>query len=218
MKAMTNRIFSLILSASMLASLLPVSALAAGFVDVPQSAYYQAAVDWAVANEITAGTSGTEFSPDETCTRAQAVTFLWRVNGQPNTTGNNPFADVAAGSYYADAVQWAVANGITSGTSATTFEPDAPVTRAQVVTFLYRNAGSPSASGSTSFADVPTNAYYADAVRWAVSQGITAGTSATAFSPDESCTRAQIVTFLYRESDDAPDVPVIEIPEEPVLP
>ena len=218
MKAMTNRIFSLILSASMLASLLPVSALAAGFVDVPQSAYYQAAVDWAVANEITAGTSGTEFSPDETCTRAQAVTFLWRVNGQPNTTGNNPFADVAAGSYYADAVQWAVANGITSGTSATTFEPDAPVTRAQVVTFLYRNAGSPSASGSTSFADVPTNAYYADAVRWAVSQGITAGTSANAFSPDEICTRAQIVTFLYRASDDAPDVPVIEIPEEPVLP
>ena len=115
-------------------------------------------------------------------------------------------------------MQWAVANGVTSGTSATTFEPDAPVTRAQVVTFLYRDAGSPSASGSTSFADVPTNAYYADAVRWAVSQGITAGTSATAFSPDESCTRAQIVTFLYRESDDAPDVPVIEIPEEPVLP
>ena len=218
MKAITNKIFSLILSASMLASLLPVSALAAGFSDVPHGAYYQDAVDWAVENDITSGTSDTEFSPNETCTRAQAVTFLWRANGQPDAAGNNPFADVSTSSYYNEAVQWAVANGVTSGTSATTFEPDAPVTRAQVVTFLYRDAGSPSASGSTSFADVPTNAYYADAVRWAVSQGITAGTSATAFSPDESCTRAQIVTFLYRESDDAPDVPVIEIPEEPVLP
>ena len=218
MKAMTNRIFSLILSASMLASLLPVSALAAGFSDVPHGTYYEDAVDWAVENDITAGTSDTEFSPNETCTRAQAVTFLWRANGQPDAAGNNPFADVSTSSYYNEAVQWAVANNITSGTSPNAFEPDAPVTRAQVVTFLYRDAGSPSASGSTSFADVPTNAYYADAVRWAVSQGITAGTSATAFSPDESCTRAQIVTFLYRASDDAPDVPVIGIPEEPVLP
>ena len=218
MKAITNKIFSLILSASMLASLLPVSALAAGFTDVPHGTYYEDAVDWAVANGITSGTSGMEFSPDKTCTRAQAVTFLWRANSQPSAAESNPFADVAAGSYYADAVQWAVANGITSGTSATAFDPDAPVTRAQVVTFLYRNAGSPSVCGSAPFADVPTNAYYADAVRWAVTQGITAGTSATAFSPDESCTRAQIVTFLYRSSDDAPDVLVIEIPEAPVLP
>ena len=218
MKTITNKIFSLILSASMLASLLPVSALAAGFTDVPHGTYYEDAVDWAVENDITSGTSGTEFSPDETCTRAQAVTFLWRANGQPDVTGNNPFADVSASSYYNEAVQWAVTNNITSGTSATAFEPDAPVTRAQVVTFLYRNAGTPSSSGNTLFADVPANAYYRDAVRWAVTQGITAGTSANAFSPDESCTRAQIVTFLYRASDDAPDVPVIEIPEEPVLP
>ena len=218
MKTMTNKIFSLVLSASMLASLLPVSALAAGFSDVPHGTYYEDAVDWAVENDITSGTSDTEFSPNETCTRAQAVTFLWRANGQPDAAGNNPFADVSTSSYYNEAVQWAVANGVTSGTSATTFEPDAPVTRAQVVTFLYCDAGSPSASGSASFADVPTNAYYADAVRWAVSQGITAGTSANAFSPDEICTRAQIVTFLYRASGDAPDVPVIEFPEEPVLP
>lgn len=218
MKAITNKIFSLILSTSMLASLLPVSALAAGFTDVPQGTYYEDAVDWAVENDITSGTSGTEFSPDETCTRAQAVTFLWRANGQPDAAGNTPFTDVATSSYYNDAVQWAVANGITIGTSPNTFEPDAPVTRAQVVTFLYRDAGSPSASGSTSFADVPTNAYYADAVRWAVTQGITAGTSANTFSPDESCTRAQIVTFLYRASDDAPELPVTEVPEEPVLP
>src|SRR5699024_10128175 len=113
------------------------------------------AVDWAVENNITAGTSGMEFSPDETCTRAQAVTFLWRANGQPDAAGNNPFADISASSYYNEAVQWAVANGVTSGTSTTTFEPDAPVTRAQVVTFLYRNAGSPSTRDSASFADVP---------------------------------------------------------------
>lgn len=218
MKTMTNKIFSLVLSASMLASLLPVSALAAGFSDVPQGAYYEDAVDWAVENNITAGTSGMEFSPDKTCTRAQAVTFLWRANGQPDAAGSTPFTDVSNDSYYSDAVQWAVANGVTSGTSATTFEPDAPVTRAQVVTFLYRDAGNPSASGSTSFADVPADAYYADAVRWAVTQGITAGTSANTFSPDESCTRAQIVTFLYRASDDAPELPVTEVPEEPVLP
>lgn len=218
MKAITNKIFSLILSASMLASLLPVSALAAGFSDVPQGAYYEDAVDWAVENNITAGTSGMEFSPDETCTRTQAVTFLWRANGQPDATGSNPFADVSASSYYNEAVQWAVTNNITSGTSPNAFEPDAPVTRAQVVTFLYHDADNPSTSGSTLFADVTTDAYYRDAVCWAVAQSITAGTSATAFSPDEICTRAQIVTFLYRASDDAPDVPVIEIPEEPVLP
>ena len=218
MKAMTNRIFSLVLSASMLASLLPVSALAAGFTDVPQGIYYEDPVAWAVENDITSGTSGTEFSPDETCTRAQAVTFLWRANGQPDAAGNNPFADVSTSSYYNEAVQWAVANNITSGTSPNAFEPDAPVTRAQVVTFLYRNAGSPSVCGSAPFADVLTGAYYRDAVCWAVMQGITAGTSATTFSPDESCTRAQIVTFLYRASGDAPDVPVIEIPEETVQP
>lgn len=218
MKATANKIFSLVLSASTLASLLPVSALAAGFTDVPQGAYYKYAVDWAVENNITSGVSATAFSPDETCTRAQAVTFLWRANRQPNATGSNSFADVADNTYYNEAVQWAATNDITSGTSPDTFEPDAPVTRAQVVTFLYRDADNPSASGSTSFADVPTDAYYRDAVRWAVTQGITAGTSATAFSPDEICTRAQIVTFLYRASGDAPDVPVIEIPEEPVLP
>lgn len=218
MKSAANKLLSLVLSVSMLASLLPVSALASGFSDVPQGAYYQDAVDWATQNRITSGTGSTTFSPNEICTRAQAVTFLWRSAGQPDATGSSPFADVAASSYYNEAVQWAVTNGITSGTSAATFEPDAPVTRAQVVTFLYRNAGSPSASGSTSFADVPADAYYADAVRWAVSQDITAGTSVNAFSPDESCTRAQIVTFLYRASDDAPDVPKVVIPEEPVLP
>ena len=218
MKATANKIFSLVLSASTLASLLPVSALAAGFTDVPQGAYYKYAVDWAVENNITSGVSATAFSPDETCTRAQAVTFLWRANRQPNATGSNSFADVADNTYYNEAVQWAATNDITSGTSPDTFEPDAPVTRAQVVTFLYRDAGSPIASGSASFADVPSDSYYRDAVRWAVAQGITAGTSANAFSPDESCTRAQIITFLYRASDDAPEQPVEDLPEKPVLP
>lgn len=218
MTTLTKRFFSLLCSAAILSSLLPASALAAGFSDVPQNAYYQDAVDWAVQSHITAGTSASAFSPDAVCTRAQAVTFLWRSEGEPDTAGSTPFADVTAGSYYADAVQWATANGITSGTSSTTFDPDAPVTRAQVVTFLYRSSGSPAVSSATSFADVFANAYYADAVRWAVAQGITTGTSAGTFSPDMHCTRAQIVTFLYRASDASPEIPEPEIPEEPEVP
>ena len=128
------------------------------------------------------------------------VTFLWRAAGSPEpTTANNPFTDVQAGSYYYDAVLWAVEQGITSGTSATTFAPDATVTRAQTVTFLYRAAGSPAVSGG-SFADISADAYYADAVAWAVSEGVTVGTSDTTFSPNMNCTRAQIVTFLYRDA------------------
>ena len=167
------------------------------FVDVAESAYYYDAVAWAVAEGITSGTSATTFSPDASCTRAQMVTFLWRAAGSPKATGSNPFSDVTSGSYYYDAVLWAVENGITSGTSATTFGPDATVTRGQTVTFLYRAAGSPAASGS-SFADVSADAYYADAVAWAVAEGITSGTGNNAFSPDADCTRGQIVTFMYR--------------------
>ena len=167
------------------------------FVDVAESAYYADAVAWAVAEGITSGTSATTFSPNASCTRAQMVTFLWRAAGSPKATGSNPFSDVTSGSYYYDAVLWAVENGITSGTSATTFGPDATVTRGQTVTFLYRAAGSPAASRS-SFADVSADAYYADAVAWAVSEGITSGTGNNAFSPDADCTRGQIVTFMYR--------------------
>ena len=168
------------------------------FTDVPADAYYSDAVKWAVAEGITKGTSDTTFGPDVSCTRAQMVTFLWRAAGSPEpTTANNPFTDVQAGSYYYDAVLWAVEQGITSGTSATTFAPDAVCTRAQTVTFLYRAAGSPAVSGG-SFADVSADAYYADAVAWAVSEGVTVGTSDTTFSPDMNCTRAQIVTFMYR--------------------
>lgn len=169
------------------------------FVDVPTGAYYYDAVAWAVENGVTGGTSATTFSPDNACTRAQMMTFLWRAAGSPEPkTTVNPFTDVSESAYYYEAVLWAVENGITSGTSATTFSPDATVTRGQTVTFLWRNAGSPAASGG-SFADVAPDAYYAPAVAWAAREGITSGTSATTFSPDNACTRAQIMTFLWRD-------------------
>ena len=169
------------------------------FVDVSGGAYYEDAVLWAVREGITSGTTATTFSPGASCTRAQMVTFLWRAAGSPKASGSNPFRDVSADTYYYDAVLWAVENGITSGISADAFAPDAMVTRAQTVTFLYRAAGSPAAASGSSFSDVSGNAYYADAVSWAVEKGITSGTAAAAFSPDADCTRAQIVTFLYRQ-------------------
>lgn len=169
------------------------------FVDVKEGAYYYNAVLWAVEQKITSGTSATTFSPDASCTRAQMVTFLWRAAGSPKVeNGKNPFTDVKADAYYYDAVLWAVEKGVTSGTSATTFSPDATVTRGQTVTFLYRNAGSPEVSGTMPFTDVEADAYYAKAVQWAVQQKITTGTSETTFSPMSDCTRGQIVTFLYR--------------------
>ena len=169
------------------------------FVDVKEGAYYYDAVLWAVEQKVTSGTSATTFSPDASCTRAQMVTFLWRAAGSPKVeNGKNPFADVKADAYYYDAVLWAVEKGVTSGTSATTFSPDATVTRGQTVTFLYRNAGSPEVSGTMPFTDVEADAYYAKAVQWAVQQKITTGTSETTFSPMSDCTRGQIVTFLYR--------------------
>ena len=169
------------------------------FVDVKEGVYYYDAVLWAVEQKITSGTSATTFSPDASCTRAQMVTFLWRAAGSPKVeNGKNPFADVKADAYYYDAVLWAVEKGVTSGTSATTFSPDATVTRGQTVTFLYRNAGSPEVSGTMPFTDVEADAYYAKAVQWAVQQKITTGTSETTFSPMSDCTRGQIVTFLYR--------------------
>ena len=168
------------------------------FTDVPASAYYYDAVYWAVENGVTNGTSATTFSPDASCTRAQMVTFLWRAAGSPEPESTvNPFTDVSASAYYYDAVLWAVEQGITNGTSATTFGPDVTVTRGQTVTFLWRYDGSPAVSGS-GFDDVVSDAYYADAVAWAASEGVTSGTSATTFSPSNDCTRGQIVTFLYR--------------------
>lgn len=168
------------------------------FTDVSEDAYYADAVLWAVANGVTYGTSATTFSPDMAVSRAQMVTFLWRAHGSPKATGANPFTDVSTSDYYYDAVLWAVANGVTNGTSATTFSPDMAVTRAQAVTFQWRAAGSPVVSGS-SFDDVAADAYYVNAVTWAVVNGITNGTGGNTFSPDVVVSRAQAVTFLYRE-------------------
>ena len=178
---------------------------AASFIDVSSSAYYYDAVAWAVENGITNGTNaaGTTFSPDVGCTRAQAVTFLWRAAGCPAPKSSvNPFTDVSADAYYYEAVLWAVENGITNGTNAdgTTFSPDAVCSRAHIVTFLWRSEGQPAASTANAFADVADSAYYTSAVQWAVENGVTNGTNAagTTFSPDANCTRAHIVTFLYR--------------------
>ena len=169
------------------------------FIDVNEDDYFFSAVLWADENGITTGTSDTTFSPDMTCTRAQAVTFLWRAAGSPEPKSNvMPFEDVAAEAYYYKAVLWAVENSITNGTSSTTFSPDADCTRAQIVTFLWRSQKSPAITAANPFADVAAEAYYYDAVLWAVDEKITNGTSSTTFSPDTDCTRAQIVTFLYR--------------------
>ena len=169
------------------------------FVDVPEGSYYEEAVNWAVEKGITTGTDATHFSPDGICTRAQAVTFLWRAAGSPAAkSAVMPFADVKAGSYYYDAVLWAVENGITKGTSDTMFSPDATCTRAQIVTFLWRSQKSPAAGTANPFTDVKASAYYADAVLWAVKEDVTKGTTNTTFSPDANCTRAQIVTFIWR--------------------
>ena len=171
------------------------------FTDVFPSDYYYDAVLWAVnaTPQITAGTTATMFSPNATCTRAQVVTFLWRASGEPEPAStNNPFADVKSDQYYYKAVLWAVENGITAGTTATTFSPNAGCTRAQVVTFLWRAKGKPAPLATNNpFTDVKQDYYY-DAVLWAVENGITAGTSPSTFSPNATCTRGQIVTFLFR--------------------
>ena len=169
------------------------------FTDVPAGAYYEEAVGWAVEKGITKGTSDSTFTPDGVCTRAQAVTFLWRAAGSPAAkAGSLPFADVKAGSYYDDAVRWAVENGVTVGTSATTFSPNATCSRAQIVTFLWRAQQSPASGGANPFVDVRADAYYYDAVLWAAKEGVTSGTGSVTFSPDVTCTRGQIVTLIYR--------------------
>lgn len=172
---------------------------ALSFTDVSVKEYYFDAIAWAVKNAITEGVNDTIFAPGASCTRAQMVTFLWRANGSPEPTVTElPFTDVAVDAYYTKAVLWAVENGITTGTSDTTFDPDGVVTRAEAVTFLWRAAGNPAADGKL-FADVESTKYYAEAVRWAVANGVTKGVSNTSFAPGSACTRAQIVTFLYRD-------------------
>ena len=168
------------------------------FRDVPANSYYYEAVRWAKQNGITGGIGDGLFGSTLPCTRAQIVTFLWRAAGSPEPKSAANFADVPANAYYAKAVAWAVEEGITNGVGENKFDPDAPCTRAQCVTFLYRAAGSPKVTGAADFTDVAETAYYAKAVAWAQKQDITAGVSATRFAPEHDCTRAQIVTFLYR--------------------
>ena len=169
------------------------------FVDVTVGEFYYDAVQWAVRSGITTGTTATTFSPNAPCTRAQMVTFLWRAAGCPTPNSTEmPFKDVVKGSFYETAVQWAVENGITNGTSATTFAPDATCNRAQFATLLWRSQGKPSAGTTNPFTDIEEDAYYTAAVLWAAENAITDGTSATTFSPYNNCTRAETVTFLYR--------------------
>ena len=169
------------------------------FTDVADDAYYADAVAWAVANNVTSGVSATSFVPNASCTRGQMVTFLWRAAGSPEPKSTTTaFTDVKSGAYYEKAVAWAVENNVTTGTSSTTFSPDASVTRAQAVTFQWRANASPAAASASSFTDVAASAYYASAVNWAVENNVTNGTSTATFSPNADCTRAQIVTFLYR--------------------
>ena len=168
------------------------------FVDVKTGDYFYDAVQWAVGKGITNGTSAETFSPEATCTRAQIVTFLWRAAGSPVVNYAMDLSDVAGDAYYAEAVRWALSEGITTGTSADQFSPDATCTREQAVTFLYRAAGSPAVSGESAFEDVGADAYYARAVAWAAQNGVTNGISQALFGTGSDCTRAQIVTFLYR--------------------
>ena len=168
------------------------------FSDVSTSAYYYEAVKWAQEKGITGGVGNGLFGPNQPCTRAQIVTFLWRAAGSPAPKDMSSFADVPADAFYAKAVAWAVENGITSGTSDGKFSPDATCTRAQSVTFLYRASGAPAVSGSAAFSDVVADAYYASAVKWAEKSGITGGIGGGLFGSDNNCTRAQIVTFLFR--------------------
>ena len=181
-------------------SLGPAPVTPASFEDVPSDAYFAGAVNWAVKNGVTLGTDSRHVSPDSTCTRAQVVTFLWRAAGSPEPgADSDPFADVAEGQYYYKAVLWAVEQGITTGTSADRFSPDSGCTRGQVVTFLWRAAGKPEPeSAAHPFTDVKAGEYYEKPVLWAVENRVTTGTSADRFSPAATCTRAQIVTFLYR--------------------
>lgn len=171
-------------------------AAAVQFADVKKDAYYYDAVQWAVQKGVASGTSETTFGPEQNCTRAQAISFLWRAAGSPAPqNAKGPFSDVADGAYYQQAVAWAAERGIVSGS---TFNPDAEVTRGQLATFLYREAGSPGVTKAAAFTDVPADAYYSKAAAWVAEKGIASGTGENTFSPDAVCTRGQIVTFLYR--------------------
>ena len=170
----------------------------AGFRDVLSNSYYANAVQWAVNRRIVSGTGSSTFSPNQSCTRGEIVTLLWRAAGSPRMYGSCPFRDVSTSDYFYQACVWAVRNGITYGTTSTTFSPNQICSRGEAVTFLWRNAGQPRVTRSSGFWDVPSDAYYATAVAWAHQNGIAEGTTFATFSPNLICTRAQIVLFIYR--------------------
>ena len=201
-RALTEKVTSVTLRSSRTVYAGWQAAETAAFADVPAGSYFEQAVRWAVENGVTTGMTDTLFAPNAGCTRAQAVTFLWRAAGSPEPKSVLlPFADVPAGSYYAKAVAWAVENGITKGVSGTLFAPNATCTRAQIVTFLWRAQQSPASGGANPFVDVRADAYYYDAVLWAAKEGVTSGTGSVTFSPDVTCTRGQIVTLIYRSRE-----------------
>ena len=207
----TSILLSVLLILTTLGSVITTSAAPKAFNDVQNDGkYYYKPVYWAVENSVTSGTSATTFSPDAPCTRAQIVTFLWNAAGKPDEGTTNNFADVSSTAWYSKAVAWAVKNNITSGTSKTTFSPGAPCTRAQAVTFLWKANGSAEVSDAIAFTDVGASTWYRAAVAWAVKNNITGGVSATSFAPNRTCTRGQIVTFLYKTAGS----PSVELPEK----
>ena len=209
---MKRRVMALFLALTMLVSMAPaVFAADTGFTDVAADAWYAEAVKWAVDNNITGGIGNGKFGPDQTCTRGQVVTFLWAAAGKPvMENADNPFTDVSASDWYYNAVMWAVSNNITGGTSATTFSPNAPCTRAAVVTFLYAAEGKPAVENAdNSFSDVTSKHWFYAPVMWAVANNITGGIGNGKFGPDNACTRGQIALFLYKASligSDEPEV------------
>ena len=194
MKKRNNQLCAALIALVLLVSMIPAAAAAQTFVDVVAGDWYAQPVYWAVDNGITNGTSANTFSPGETCTRAQILTFLWRAAGQVQPMIFNPFYDVNAGDYYYEAAIWAYENGLVEGAA---FLGGTPCTRADVVTYLWKLEGCPYMAPAA-FSDVPAGAYYAQAVAWAVSSGITNGTAPGLFTPGGICTRGQIVTFLHR--------------------
>ena len=194
-KRLLTRIFSSVVAASLMLGSMALAA-ETNFTDVPSGSWYEEPISWAVEEGVTTGTSESTFSPDVTCSKAEILTFIWRACGSQEPAISNPFTDISSVDYYYNAALWAYENGIVDGI---VFSPNTPCSRSMAVTYLWAKEGRPTPSTSASFTDVGSNADYVQAVSWAVEQEITNGTSATAFSPDEICSRSQIVTFLYRD-------------------
>ncbi|MBQ3258821.1 MAG: S-layer homology domain-containing protein [Oscillospiraceae bacterium] len=211
---------SLLMALCILMSLSPMVFAADNlFTDVKATDWYYSSVLWAKEQGITSGKGEMNFAPNEGCTRAQVVTFLWAANGRPLPLRKcNPFGDVSPDAWYATAVLWAVEKGITSGTSSDTFSPDAECTRAQIVTFLYAAVGKPKVTGVSRFADVADTDWYARPVTWAMENKVTSGIGNGNFGPDNICTRAQVVTFLYKVYGTPPTIkPIITLPPRPTI-